>query len=886
MTVEFREHLQSVLGAGYVLERELGGGGMSRVFVATETALGRSIVVKVLPPELSSEVSTERFKREIRLVAQLRHPHIVPVHAAGEAEGLLYYTMPFVEGESLRARLERGGELPVVEVVRLLRDVADALSYAHARGVVHRDLKPDNILLEHGHAAIADFGIAKALQAATEPASGRDATLTTVGMALGTPAYMAPEQAAGDPHADPRSDLYSLGVIAYEVLTGGHPFTGRSARAVLAAHASQLPEPIMIRRPGVPPALATLGMRLLEKNPADRPQSADEVLRELDSVAQAATDGGRATSARRGARRVVYAGGAALAVAALVGTVLVAHGRARDIEPGERKMLAVLPFKNVGRPEDAYFADGVTEEVTSRLASLSELGVISRTSADQYRNSTKSLKEIAKELGVGYVVEGSVRWEKTADGRGKVRVTPQLIRVSDDSHVWGDRLDADVSDVFQVQGTIAERVAVALDVALGAHQRRTLAARPTKSPEAYDFYLRGAERLRQGDSPMLAEAVRLLGRAVALDPTFALAYARLSEAEAGMYFWGIDRSPTQLELMWTAASRSVELAPDLAEAHHALGFAYYNRSDLDHAEAEWRRAAELAPGSAEAWYWVGWGRLYRAADTVSVAEAVRFLERAAALDPRDPQTYFRLSSANQLLRRYPAALRFADLAIAVASDDPAAYTQKALMVARLGGDRAGAREILLEAIHRFGLARVASDGLFDPSNFEGDTATLAALLRLRPADFGVDTVGYLVRRADAYRLRGDSVLARGSYDSARTRLAARARALASDGWTVALLALMNARLGHRDAAIDDARRAVTLSAESRGDTSWVREVVARTYAQAGDAGAAIAILDSLLAGPSWTCAPQLLADPDFAPLRSDARFQRLVKGGDQHMRGG
>jgi len=331
--------------------------------------------------------------------------------------------------------------------------------------------------------------------------------------------------------------------------------------------------------------------------------------------------------------------------------------------------------------------------------------------------------------------------------------------------------------------------------------------------------------------------------------------------------------------MWAAAKRSVELAPDLGEAHHALGFAYYNRSDMDRAEAEWRRAAELAPGNAEAWYWRGWGRLFRS-DTVSLAEAVQYLERAAALDPRDPQTYFRLSSANQLLRRYPDALRYADRAIAVASDDPVAYTQKAIMVARLGGDRAGAREVLLEAIHRFGLARVASDGLFDPSNFERDTATLAALIRLQPSNFEGDTVGYFVRRADAYRLRGDSVLARASYDSARVRLAARARALASDGWTVAQLALINARLGHRETAINDARRATTLSAESRADTSWVREVVARTYAQAGDAGAAIAMLDSLLAVPSWTSAPQLRTDPDFAPLRSDPRFRRLVKGED------
>ncbi len=268
-TTELRDRLQATLGGAYTLGPELGGGGMSRVFAAEETALGRRVVVKVLPPELAGEVNAERFKREIRLVGQLHHPHVVPLLSTGESEGLLYYTMPYIDGESLRGRLDRLGEMSVGEVVKLLRDIADALAYAHRRGVVHRDLKPENILLAEGHALVADFGVAKALSAAGA------STLTSTGVTLGTPAYMAPEQAAAEPLVDSRADLYSLGVVAYEMLTGHAPFVGRPAQAVLAAHLAEAPEPIARRRASIPPSLAALVMRCLEKRPADRPQSAE-----------------------------------------------------------------------------------------------------------------------------------------------------------------------------------------------------------------------------------------------------------------------------------------------------------------------------------------------------------------------------------------------------------------------------------------------------------------------------------------------------------------------------------------------------------------------------------------------------------------------------------
>lgn len=324
MTSELRDRLQTTLGAAYTLERELGGGGMSRVFVARDEALGRNVVVKVLSPELAAGVNAHRFRREIRLAARLQHPHIVPLLAAGDIDGLPFYTMPHVEGESLRARLARDGGLPIRDAVRLLREVADALAYAHAHDIVHRDIKPDNVLLSGHHALVTDFGVAKALQSATDAGVG----ITSRGIVLGTPAYMAPEQVAGDPTVDHRADLYAFGALAYELLTGEAPFTGRSPQALLAAHVAERPVPVEERRTAVPPALATLVMRCLEKHPADRPQSAQELLDALESVATTAVT---PTSAAPSPPATVALGRVALLYAVAFAATMLAAWTARDL---------------------------------------------------------------------------------------------------------------------------------------------------------------------------------------------------------------------------------------------------------------------------------------------------------------------------------------------------------------------------------------------------------------------------------------------------------------------------------------------------------------------------------------------------------------------------
>src|SRR6266571_1892107 len=665
---DFQVRLQSALGAAYRIEKELGGGGMSQVFLAQERELERQVVVKVLPPEMAAGLNAERFRREIQLAASLQHPHIVPLLAAGHADDLVYYTMPLIEGESLRAKLAREGELPIPESVRLLRDVADALAYAHAHGVVHRDIKPDNVLVANHHAVVTDFGVAKALSESTGKSS-----LTSAGVALGTPAYMAPEQAAADPHTDHRCDIYAVGALGYEMLTGRPPFTGATPQHVLAAQVTEQPEPVTKRRAAVPAALATLVMRCLEKSAADRWQTASELLHHLEAMASP-SGGQTPTGARhRRGRWPAYVGAVAIGLLAVFGAVARFRAGSALTRSPARRMLVVLPFENLGRPEDDYFADGMTEEVTARLAGLHGLGVIGRTSAIQYKKTTKTIPQIGQELGVAYILEGTVRWEKPPQGPSRVRVTPQLIRVSDASHVWANVYDAVLADVFDVQSKIATQVADTLDVTLLAPERQALGVRPTANLEAYDSYLRGedydARQYREEDAHL---AVRMYQRAVQLDPKFALAYAALARAHLFLS-WIFDQTG-ELPKAQAALGRAQQLGPELAETHLALGYYYYWGSrDYDLALEQFGWVRERQPNDPDVISAIGYIRRRQG----RWAEAVSNLIRAAELDPRSHSLFFDLGQTYRLLRRYSEAERALGRAISLAPEVPGYYAQRA-----------------------------------------------------------------------------------------------------------------------------------------------------------------------------------------------------------------
>ena len=627
-----RDHLQSALGSAFALERELGGGGMSRVFLAEERALGRRVVIKMLPPELSSEINAERFKREVRLAAQLQHPHIVPLLMAGEAGGLLYYTMPFVEGESLRTRLERERELPIGEAVKILRDVADALAYAHERGIVHRDIKPGNILLDRQHAVVTDFGVAKALAAASR--GDTDATLTSSGVVLGTPVYMAPEQALCDPATDHRADLYALGAVAYEMLAGAPPFTGPSWQAVLAAHARQSPEPVSDRRKSLPAPLARLTMRLLEKEPADRPQSAEEVVRELEAVAASASSGMLAPRPRAQHRALWVASGV-LALAAVGASVLWrgAHAsQGRDasaplvaLPPSVLKSVAVLPFVSLSAERETdYFSDGMTEELIDALARVPELQVAARTSSFAFKGKSLSVRTIGDSLRVGALVEGSVRRAGL-----HLRVAAQLIDVPTGYHLWSETYDRQLKDVFRVQDELARAIVAALKTNLSAHENFTLVRQATRSTTAHDLYLQGRYFRNQRTQSALRTAARYFERAIAQDSSYAEAFAALAFAYSNFGAFEVSSPREAYPKAKAAAERALELDSTLAEAHLALGQLLRFQWNWAGAEREFRRAIELNPSDASAYQLYGTSLSWLGRHM----EAIAVTDHAVALDP-------------------------------------------------------------------------------------------------------------------------------------------------------------------------------------------------------------------------------------------------------------
>jgi len=571
VTTELREQLQATLGRGYTLERELPGGGMSRVFVAEERALGRRVVVKILPPEMARDVSLERFHREIHLAAGLLHPHIIPLLSAGDADGLPYYTMPFIVGESLRLRLAREGRLGLEDAVRLTREVATALDYAHRQGIVHRDIKPENILLHDGHALVTDFGIARAISRSM-PVS----TLTTVGVTLGTPLYMSPEQGDPDREIDGRSDIYSLGCVLYEMLVGDPPFRGRTGAAIVVRHLRDpVPRPSALR-PEVPETLDDVVARTLAKEPANRFASGGDLARALDQAVAA----GRPT------------------VTSFVRSPEAAEAgwTSSSIAADSRRFVAVLPFENMSAdPENEYFSDGVHEEIIAQLSKIRGLKVISRSSVMRYKKSQQPAREIGNALGVSHLLAGSVR-----RAGHRVRISAQLTDSDTDETVWAETYDRQMDDIFAIQSEVAEQIAARMETRVTTGERSRLNRKPTDDVEAYNLYLLGRHHYNKVTPADFTKAVDYYRAAIARDPKFGRAYAALADAQfyAGAGYWGVRPHDTYPEA-YAAAKRALELDPSLAEAYGSVGmFRGWYDYDWNGCEAALARAVELNPSGA------------------------------------------------------------------------------------------------------------------------------------------------------------------------------------------------------------------------------------------------------------------------------------------------
>ncbi|HEY8257733.1 MAG TPA: protein kinase [Gemmatimonadales bacterium] len=863
---DLRERLQTGLADRYRLERELGRGGMAAVFLAHDLRHDRPVALKVLHPELATSLGPERFLREIKVAARLQHPHILSVHDSGEADGLLWFTMPYVEGESLADRLRHDKQLPVDEAIRIILQAGQALHYAHEHGVIHRDIKPDNLLLTRdGNTEVADFGIARAR------AGGGEDRLTDTGLAIGTPAYMSPEQSTAERELDARTDIYSLACVLYEMLAGEPPYTGPTAQAIIAKRLTE-PVPHLRTLRDVPETVEHAVTKALARNPADRFGTMAEFMSALTAVPSG-------SPARP--RRVASLGvGAALVIIASLGLLLWGRwqGGTRDAGGGPKR-LAVLPFENLAGQEEEYFADGVTDELRGKLATLPGLQITARGSSFQYRKTTKRPDQVGHELGVQYLLTGTVRWEKHAEGQSKVRVTPELVQVATGSTQWQEPFEASLTDVFQVQADIARRVAQALQVALGADQRQRLAEKPTQNLAAYDAYLRGEQAsnsLGLSDDASLRRAAAYYEQATALDPNFVAAWAQASRAHA-LLAPGVTATAADVEQARREAERAIELAPDRAEGRLALGNYYVHvRSDFSKALEQYALAHKAAPDNADI------------LTAMAVAEmslgrwgdALAHLYRSAELDPRSLYTARRLGRALLWLRRYPEALRATDHGMALAPTNVDVIETRA-MVYLAQGDLAGARAVLAAAPREVEPTALA---VYIASQFDLfwvlDKEQQEIVLRLTPAAFDDDRGQWALVLAQIHWLRGDSARARIYGDSASMEMEKRVLEVPDNAQLRTLYGVALAYAGRKQDAVREGERGVAqLPATKDGRFGpYDEHLLTRIYLLTGEREKALTRLESLLTLPYYLSPRWLPLDPGFEPLRSDPRFQKLAAG--------
>ena len=877
----------------YVLDRAIGEGGMATVFLAQDIKHQRPVALKVLKPELAQSLGPERFRREITTAARLQHPHILSVFDSGETAGQLWFTMPYVEGETLRELLKRERCLPVDEALRITRETAQALQYAHERGIVHRDIKPENILLTpDGSTLVADFGIARAVGTGVDEVTGEN--LTQTGAAIGTPTYMAPEQATGQGEVDARVDQYALAVTLFEMFTGEPPFTASTSAALIAKRFTSDVPSARTRRPEVPPNVDVALRKALSLQAGERFGSMVEFSRALGMASSMSTpavsptvampaDGARA-STRRPSLIPIAVG---LLLLAAAGGVLLSRRGAQSAgaipAASSTPRVAVLPFENLGDSASAYFADGMTDEVRGKLAQLSGLAVIARSSSNEYRGTAKPPQEIARELGANFLLTATVRWERRPDSTSRVRVSTELVEIAAGgapTTKWQQTFDAPLTDVFQVQGDIAGKVASALDLALGAGQQQALAERPTENLAAYDAFLKGEAAWganSQVSPEQIQQGIRNYKEAVRLDTSFALAWAQLGRAQAAAYY-NITPTPEYAEGARIAAQRAVALAPGRPESQLALGDYFTNiHDDNDRALVAYQQGLEVAPGDAELlssaalseWSLSRW------------EAAQQHLEKSQVLDPRSLNNLRRLLTTYLRQRRYREAQSVAERGLALAPTSINLIEGAAMI--RIGqGDLDGARGILREGMQRADSVSLAAF----VSNYWDlfwalDEAGQQVALRTTPSAYGDDPATWALVQTQLRQLRGDHAGSLAYAEKARTGLELQLKQSPGNAGRMTALGLALAYLGRSREAIEWGERGLAkLPVAKDGYVGpYLQHQLVRIYLMAGDKEKALDLLEPLLKMPYYLSPGWLKVDPTFDPLRGNPRFERLVRGG-------
>ena len=879
----------------------IGKGGMGEVYSALDTSLDRHVALKILPPDLQRDPERRaRIEREAKTVAALNHPNVVTLHAVEEIDGLFILVMELVEGRTLDAVIPEGG-FPLDRFFELALPLTEAVSAAHARGITHRDLKSQNVMIDgNGRVKVLDFGLARWAEAQPEHNDQTmtiDSDMTREGVVVGTAAYMSPEQAEGKP-IDPRSDVFSLGVLFYEMITGRRPFMGETRMSTLTSVLRDDPRPLIELRDDLPRQIGRILRRCLEKDPELRYETARGVLYDLEILRDEVYSGAHEAqaappaAARTTSHRRMWIGGA-MVVAMLAAVVFWwAPLRDRGVDPvapaalaavddaPAEPMIVVFPFENLGPPEEAYFAAGVTDEIITRLTGIDGLRVVSRTSALHYDRVGKSMQQIAADLGVDYVLEGAVRWQRDEAGVSRVRVTPQLMNAKSDEQVWAEPYDRSMAEIFKVQSEIADEVVRSLDVTLAGSSGQLDADIPTGDMNAYHAYLRAREivDVSRFNAESWFLAVDLLEKAVARDSEFHEAWVQLAKSHSGMCHFNWDRNEARLAQAKTASDRAFALKPDDAHSHMARGYYYYwGRKDYEQALTAFRRADGLRSEDPE----IRLGLAYVLRRQENYAEAAEILMDVGRLSPRDPALAMHISETLGILGRFDEALVWSERAVELGPGQTSNYSMAANIAIRAGRPdlarhymdltppstdpeayfwQFGSNYLLREYAEALRFAEMLPDVL--ESQYEVISRPLA-LARLRLA----------MDMPDA---------ARADFARAEAHLSAKLAEKPEAGNLVAAHAVALAGLGRGDEALAEIERAFTLYPAVKD--LWIQgwRVLDKAIIQmlADRPAEAVATLAELMKRETDAISPSILrTSPDFDPLRGRADFQALLGGG-------
>jgi len=871
----------------YKILEKLGEGGMGIVYKAHDTKLDRVVALKFLSHHVTAgQEEQARFLQEARAASALNHTNVCTVHDIKEDEDRHFIVMEYVDGVTLRRKF------PVKKLddaINYAIQIGDALHEAHNRGIVHRDVKADNIMVNSkNQIKVMDFGLAK-LKGSLK--------LTRTSSTVGTLAYMAPEQIQGG-EVDARSDIFSFGIVLFEMLTGKFPFRGEHDAAMMYSILNEQPESPRAYVPDIPESCERIIEKALEKNPEERYQTIADLVADLKRLKRDSSGTIRAQSgvirtmgksetvpapSRHGVKKW-WLVGTLFGIGAIAAAIIVV--RPFDSSPSSgRKTLAVIPFTNQSEPEREYFADGIAEEITTRLSSLSGIGVIARSSAWQYKGTKKSIKEIGEELAIDYVLMGTVRWSSGEDKMLQVRVRPELIDVRSGLQVWANTFDAPFNNAFAIQSDIAQQVAGALDLKLLSPEASALEHKLTSNADAYDYYLKGIEYDDRSSSRADREiAIEQFERAIALDASFAAAYARLARAHASMYWFFYDRTKERIEKSRIAAEKSLVLAPNLSVCHEAMAWYHYHTAlDYNSAIKEFSVALELQPNNPDVSY--GMAAVFRRQGNMS--ESVKYWRKSIAGNPRASEIARQLGETLTLDRKYEEADEQYQNAIRLTPDNATTYGQRGLNFLLWKGDLLSAAETVEKGL-QYGRSESSEDRLLSYMEFgialvhEDYEAAKRAVGRMGET-FGLDNQFVYYPRslllAQVEAIRGSSTTARTFYQSSLVTLQERLKENPEDERALSAIGIAYAGLGRFEDAVRAGERGRDLlPVEKEAWRGSYRLIdLAQIYTMTGDYAKAMDLLERLLVLPSDLSGRWIRLDPKWKALRGSKRFQTIVE---------